>query len=277
MRSISLSSKSTILLLVVAGLFVSSQACTGLPFLAPTATPTATPTDTPTTTPTRTRRPTSTATSTATRTPTATLTLTPTITPTTSYLDWPVVLSESFDYDNGAWETGKGETDYVTYSYSITNGKYLLKMTSKKPFFWGFLINVDLHADFYFSAEIKKDKAPDKTNYGLIFRTDQEEKYFFNINAAGKQYAVDVNSDSAWKKIIYWRNSERIDPSGSNQLAVLALGSQYMLFINGEEVDSFQDDTLNTGMVGFAYNFYQAGEYMQLELDNFEIRAPNVG
>ena len=277
MRSNSLSSQSTILLLVVAGLFVSSQACTGLPFLAPTATPTATPTDTPTTTPTRTRRPTSTATSTATRTPTATLTLTPTITPTTSYLDWPVVLSESFDYDNGAWETGKNETDYVTYDYSITDGKYLMKMTAKQPVFWGFIIDVDLHADFYFSIEVKKDKASDKSNYGLIFRFDQYDKYFFNINAAGKQYAVDVNSDNAWKKILYWRNSERIDPSGSNQLAVLARASQYALFINGEEVDSFSDDTLDAGKVGFAYNLYQAGEYMKLELDNFEVRAPSVG
>jgi hypothetical protein len=254
---------------VLAGLLLSPQACAGNPLLPPTPTLTATSTATPT----RTKRPTSTATSTATPTPTATATHTPTYTPTVSYLDWPIVLSVPFDFDNGTWYTGKDSDEYVTQDISITGGKHLVKATSKQSVF-RFAHIIDHLADFYVSIEVQKIKSPDQCAYGLIFRNTQKDLYFFYINATGKQYGVDLLSNKVWKPIISWTSSERIDPIGSNQLAVLAQGSHYTLFINSGEVNSIDDKTLEKGMVGIAFRLFQAGEYLQLEFDNFILTAP---
>jgi hypothetical protein len=262
---------------VLVALFLSSLACTGNPFMAPNATPTATSIPTSTATPTRTRRPTPTATSTATTTTTATITHTPTLTSTAYYLDWPVILYEPFDYDNGIWYTGKGSDEDITWDYSITDGKYIVAVSSIQSIFhWNYVTDETL-VDFYYSIEVKKNKSPDKTSYGLVFRHNQEGLYYFYINATGKLYGVLKYSESTWKQLMYWSSVEKIDPIGSNQLSVLAQGYQFTLFINGEEVNSFKDDTFDSGMVGLGFDLYQAGEYLELEFDNFEVRAPNAG
>jgi hypothetical protein len=252
--------------LVLAGLFLSSLACVGNPFQAPTITPTATPTASST--------PTSTATPTATETPTVTLSLTYTITPTMSYLDWPVVFSEDFEYDNGSWDTGKDSDENITTDVSITGGKYLVKISSQNPLFWWTRVEVVTLKDFFLSAEVKKIQSPEKTDYGVIFHESAKGYYYFFINAPAKQYSVFGYFDGKWRAIIYWRDSELIDPIGSNQLAVLAQGSQYTLFLNRREVDSFEDDMLDKGKIGVGLQLYKAGDYIQLEFDNFLVTAP---
>ena len=264
-------------LAALAGLFLSSLACTGNPFMVPSATPTATSTATSTATPTKTRTPTSTATSTATRTPTAPATATPNFTPTTSYQDWPILLFEQFDSDNSLWYTGKYSDEYIMEDSSITGGKYLLKITSLKSVFHWTNPNIGNLTDFYLTTDVEQITSPNKCDYGLIFRNSGDNLYYFYINAPAKQYAVSMLSDGVGNSIIYWTSSEQINPIGVNQLSVLAQGSHFMLAINGEEVNSFIDDTNKTGMVGIGFGIYQADEYMKLEVDNFIVIAPKAG
>ncbi len=248
--------------------FLTSAACGAIPFLAPAATPTPTGTPTPTATPTATPTPTPTLTPTASNTPTAT------ITPTTSYLDWPVVDSEAFEYDNGGWETGRKTDVYVVTDLSITGGKYLVKITSQEPRFWFNKINVPDFTDFYESVEVRSLNSPETTNYGVIFRFQQKNFYYFYLNAPAKKYGVDLRSGNTWEKIIFGKDSNQIDPAGPNQLAVLAYGPEFTLFLNGVEVDSFHDETLNAGTAGIGCNLFKAWEYMALAFDNFLVKAP---
>ncbi len=252
--------------LALAGLFLSSLACSGLSFAAPTATPTESPTATGT--------PTSTATPTDTLTPTVKATREPTPAPTSSYLDWPILFSDSFDADYGGWYTGKTENDYFLADVSITGGKYLVKITSKKSFFWQLKADTENLTDFYLSAEVKRNKSPDKTDFGLVFHSVEEEYYYFSINTAAKQYWVVMHQDNDWVKIVSWKYAESIDPAGANQLAVLAQGSKFTLFLNGKEIDSFEDDTLDRGRAGLGLELYQAGEFLEIEFDNFTVTAP---
>ena len=107
------------LLPLLAGLLLSSLACCSIPFLAP---PTATPTPTST--------PTATLTATPTHTPTVTLTPTKTITPIVSYLDWPVVFSDTFEEDYGGWVTGPVDDEVLSGTLSITGGKYKIQLVA---------------------------------------------------------------------------------------------------------------------------------------------------
>jgi hypothetical protein len=264
--------RNPVLAILLAVVVLATPGCTGIPLLASSPTPTATLTGT--LTPTPTSSPTASATPTPTLTPTATLTETPTLTPTVSYLDWPVTYSNDFEYDTGEWFSGKDASEFATINISITGGKYLIKITSKKPCVEVSRRSEETFSDFYVSAEVKAVKAPAKTEYGLAFRYSQAAQYYFTINAAIQEYEVVTVQAEERRIILYWRKSEWIDPAGSNQLAVLAQGSQYTLFINGEKVDSFRDDAPDEATIGLAYFLYRASEYMALEFDNFFVSAP---
>jgi hypothetical protein len=58
---------------------------------------------------------------------------------------------------------------------------------------------------------------------------------------------------------------------------MLAQGSHFTLFINGEGIAAFEDDTLKMGVTGFEFTIRNAGENLDLEFDNFKVRAPGSG
>jgi hypothetical protein len=247
--------------IVLVIMILSSSACTGIPLLEPTATPI--PTNTPT----------ATATPTPTLTPTATLTDTATITPTVSYFDWPVVFSDSFNDNSNGWDTGKSSDEYASVDISITGGKYLFTVIDKKSVFaWynSFLGNL---GDCYVSVDVRKIAGTTAADYGLVFRAGADY-YAFTINADTKQYDVYEYADYEWTPIIRFTRSEVIDPKGVNRLALLAQGSAFTLFINGEEIRTFEDKTLISGTAGVAFEMGRTGDLLKLEFDNFEIRAP---
>jgi hypothetical protein len=262
MRNNGFPSKFTVLLLVVAGLFLSSLACSSIPFLAPTPTPTATSTPTPTETPTRTS------------TPTVTQTFTPSRTPTQSYLDWPVVLSDSFDDNSNKWYVGKENDDYLKGTVSITDGQYLVDITAVKGVFWSLPPTVRNLSNFYLTVEVENKTGPANANYGLAFRINSSDKYYFAIAAETQSYSFTVFSNGEWTTLVDWTSASQINTSGSNQIGVLAKGTSFSFFINGEQVDQIDDNTLKTGKVGVGLSLAKAGDKMELTFDNFEVQAP---
>jgi hypothetical protein len=222
----------------------SSQGCSGAPFQAPTATPTAT----------------------------AALTSTPT--PDLSYLDWPVVISDSFDKDEKHFWTGDVDYDTLTVTAAITGGHYLIKATAKQGMYWGIQAEMADLDDFYLSAEVIKKSGPETANYGLSFRNRDGADYYFGMTAGTQEYFAGVGDATSWKKFIDTTWSPLINPDSLNRLAVLAQGSHFTLFINGEVAATFEDDTLKKGVAGFSLTILKAGESLELEFDNFEVRAP---
>ena len=185
-----------------------------------------------------------------------------------------MVIYEPFDIDTGGFTVGKATDKDSSQDNSIKGGKYLIKVTSKGAIFSGVILRVIPLTDFFLSVEVKAVKSPSKADYGLIFRQEPDRLYYFYISAKARQYGVTLIDIENWQKIIYWKDSDLIDPAGANRLAVLAQGSEYTLFINGEKVDSFQDDILKNANVGLGFSLYTAKDYMALEFDNFELRAP---
>jgi hypothetical protein len=240
--------------------FLSSLACNTLPLLGPTPTPTSTPTPTATPTPTVTFTPTRTE--------------IPTATPTLSYQEWPTAISDTFEDDMGLWSTGKVSYDYGDLECEITGGKLLVKLTSKKPVIWWVLPEMDGVKDFHVSAEAKNVRSPENADFGIIFRHNDEGLYYFAINTAGQAYELALLDNDKWETLIDWNNSDLIEPSDVNQLEVLAQGTHFTLFINGEEVDSIDDTTLRSGVIGFAFTLYEANQSLELQYDNFVVTAP---
>ncbi|MBN1438574.1 MAG: hypothetical protein JW929_04115 [Anaerolineales bacterium] len=251
------------------GLWLITLACSGMSFAPPTATPTVAPTVAPSAT----ESPTATPTSTDTPTPTDVATPTPSPEPTLSYQEWPVVFSDTFDADTGLWKTGKSDNEYLTGDIAIVGGRYLVKISSKQAFLWRILAPAKNLSDFYVSADVKRNRSPEDSHYGLVFRSNDKQYYYYAINAASKQYAMYVY-DKQWTTIQNWTSSSLIDPAGVIQLAALIQGPKFTLFLNGQEVNSFTDDTVQNGGVGIAVDMEGADQYLEIEFDNYFVRAP---
>ncbi len=260
MRNDTLKKRCIPILAVAASLILASLSCTSI--MPPTPTPTPTETSTPTDTPT------------PTNTPTITPTFTPSMTPTESYTDWPVVLSDSFEDNSNGWFVGPSNSDLVNGVVSITDGQYLVDITALKGLFWALTPTVRNLSDFYLTTKAELKDVYQSFNLGLAFRIASDNEYYFGIIAEGQMYSVLMLKDGSWTKLIDWTDSSQISITGSNQIAVLARGTSFTFFINGEQVDQTEDSTLKSGKVGVGFSLPNAGDKAQFAFDSFEVQAP---
>ena len=72
-----------------------------------------------------------------------------------------------------------------------------------------------------------------------------------------------------WNTIIEWTDSSQINTDGTNTIGVLAKGTSFTFFINGEQVDQADDSTLKSGKVGIALALHNAGDKMQIVHTNY--------
>ncbi len=237
----------------------SSLACNTFDFLVATPTATSTPTATRTLTPTL--------------TPTATITPTRTITPTVSYLDWPVEFSDTFDDKYGGWYTGTDSDEYATLNVSITGGKYNFRITARKPVFTQLSPDLENLKDFFLAVDIQKLSGAVTADFGLIFR-NRGDFFYFSINPDTRRYAIYAFDNDEWDTITQPKRFASIDANGVNRLAVLAQGSTFTLFINDEEVETFEDDMSDRGTVGLGFGLAKGGDTLNLAIDNFAVSTP---
>jgi len=199
------------------------------------------------------------------------------MTPTQSYLDWPVVLTDSFDDNTNSWFVGPSNDTFANSSVSITDGQYLVDITALQGVFWALTPTVKNLNNFYVTVEVENKTGPASSDYGLACRISSGNKYYFAIAAEDQVYSFMVLNNSQWTTIVDWTDSSQINTTGSNQIGVLAKGTSFSFFINGELVDQTDDSTLKSGKVGVAVELAKAGDTAQIAFDNFQVQAPNPG
>ncbi len=106
--------------------------------------------------------------------------------------------------------------------------------------------------DFVLQARMRsviKDGA-----YGLVFRGQPQPPtfYIFQVNPAGQyqliQWSLDLGQN---RELIPWTASDAIHrDQDTNELKVVAQGSQITLYANGVELARLSDDSLTSGEVG---------------------------
>jgi RsiW-degrading membrane proteinase PrsW (M82 family) len=242
----------------------------------PTATPSLSPTLTRTQTLTATPYPTGTMT--LTPTPTSTLTPTPLFADSgQDYLATATAISQgSPDFSDhfdqaGAWLTGDFNDDYGKDVRKITNGKYIWSATTKKGVFrWSTLDGHELPARFYLATDVKAQSNTTE-KVGLVFRENLNTYYVFEIDSDAQYFCVNILLSTGWETIISNTTNTSIRKEASNRLAVLADGSHYVLFINGQYVGHFVDDRLALGNTGLGVDIPYSGISADFEFDNFEL------
>ncbi len=84
---------------------------------------------------------------------------------------------------------------------------------------------------------------------------------------------VELLRDNEWIRLLDWTETSLVHPGERNQLAVLAEGTHYKFFINGELAHELDDDQLSGGAFGLGVDVWDV-EGITFEFDNLQVYEP---
>jgi hypothetical protein len=237
-------------------------------FPSPTVTPSQTPSSTPTLTPTTTQTP----------SPTPNMTATVQVqnaqsTAESAASNWQVILTDTFDSNKNNWLVGESEDEYALTNYQVVDGKYRWEATAHKSFISWVEADEKPLTDFYLSMDVQQMEGSETTDYGVVFREDDDSNfYYFGISDNGN-YSFHLYFGD-WDTLIDWTETDLIQAGESNRITVIGEGAHFTFFINGEYLTETTDDTLPEGSTSLAMEMSNEDDHSILEFDNFELRAP---
>lgn len=128
--------------------------------------------------------------------------------------------------------------------------------------------------NFYLESEVKMpDKCDPQDYFGMLFRApDNDRGYLYGLNCAG-QYAMAVWNGRSMTLLAGPTNSVSINdkPNETNRFGVVASGSNYYLYANGEFLQQVQDTRfLEPGKIGYFVRAATTNSFTA-EFDNLNI------
>jgi hypothetical protein len=127
--------------------------------------------------------------------------------------------------------------------------------------------------DFHLVADARRASGPLDAPYGVSFRDDGENYYYFKIVDDGA-FRVNAHYNGEWQTVIDWTDTVLVRPGAFNRLAVRGEGPHYAFYINGELVAEADSDLIPSGTAGVALELNNTGDEAAFEYDPFVARAP---
>jgi len=153
------------------------------------------------------------------------------------------------------------------------DGKYRFQVSALDGFVWRLDPDMTSLSDFHLSAEARRVSGPIDAPYGVSFRDDDSNYYYFKISDDGN-FRVALYYNGKWETVISWTTTSTIHPGEANRLAVRGEGSHLTFYINGAQVGEADDSRVGAGTAGVALELNDPGDEAIFEFDNFEVRAP---
>ncbi|MBI9045077.1 MAG: CHAT domain-containing protein [Anaerolineaceae bacterium] len=190
--------------------------------------------------------------------------------------EWWGFLNDDFENNDNGWFEGSIDNIQATGDAKIGNGKYIWDLNAWVEHKHEESPDIGAFSDFYVSADTKRVEGSVDTTLGLNFRLDDSwygfrNQYLFVYHDEYQEFSVWKLFNDDWISLVDWRFSSVIIPGGVNNLAVLAEGTHFDFFINGQKVGEADDESINFGSVGLVAEIYNEGENAVFEFDNFEI------
>jgi hypothetical protein len=187
---------------------------------------------------------------------------------------WPSVLVETFASNENDWPTGEEDGDLTSISLSITNGLYKWEALAHESFIYWSRPEMPIVTDFNLSLEAQQITGPADGQMGVVFRqVDADNYYLFRISQ-DQYYALQRSAANDWIRIIDWTPCPYVNPEEVNKISVMATGSNYFFFVNGQFITEVFDDNLSSGRVGVAIGLSNPGDQAVFQFDNFALNAP---
>ncbi len=149
---------------------------------------------------------------------------------------------------DGKWDEGLVA---VNTGCMFTDNSYHVSET-RQGYFQPCIAENTKFSNFTYSVDLTINKG-NPGQAGMVFRVSGNNiaYYLFRISTDGS-YALDVYNTHGTVKTLVQGFSSAITTSFGhpNMLTVIAQGTQYLLFANGQYVDSATDNTLQAGKIG---------------------------
>jgi hypothetical protein len=136
-------------------------------------------------------------------------------------------------------------------------------------------------SDVVVSATFRKTGGPPGGGYGLVIRdqgpdprngaNQNMDAYVLETGDLG-EFGIWRRDGDHWVDLVPWTRSSAVRPGGSpHDLMVRASGDRFTFSVNGVEVATVQDKTLDAGTVGV----FVGGDFNEVALDRFVVQVPN--
>ncbi len=196
--------------------------------------------------------------------------------PTPSIPQYTRRFFDNFKDHKNKWFTGIQDS----LACWIVGGRYTCQAQAGQAanhFQW--LDRLSLPPEFVLSADVwpgpERGRGQGDANAGLVFRSTQQGRYLFSIRNDGYFRVSTIQADPAnWLDLIPWTHSGLIRRGQDNRLVVVGRGIHYNLFINGQFIDSFDDNLWREGYPGLHLFTAPGDQPAIVEFDNFELSTP---
>ena len=182
------------------------------------------------------------------------------------------------DFDTPGWFTGEDDGEYALTSYVIQDGAYQWDVRAKAG------VTVEQTREilaafnpdsfpyrFDLTTRLGIVSSPEGTAAGLLFRAqDYDNLYYCRLEDNGELdfFALE---DSEWFHIAGPASSDAFIPGGENVLRVVADGSRFSFWLNGDFVLEAEDERFGTGAIGLAAELSNEGEVGVFVFDNVRV------
>jgi hypothetical protein len=190
---------------------------------------------------------------------------------------WPVIIGEDFADNELGWPLGLKQDHSLALTSTLEAGRYhwVTKVDNGNSYFNLVPTHSPVITDFVAAVNVtfESDPTVDLVAYGLTFRHVEDDYGFFGITPAGLWQALEVHHTGIYQRQLV--SSEWIDtrPGKPNRLEVIARGSDFVFFINGQQVGTLSAE-IDPGQIGLGVDALQSTDTATVEFTNFEVHAP---
>lgn len=190
---------------------------------------------------------------------------------------WPRLISESFKDNTLGWPIGLTKDASLAVTSSIADSGYQWTTTvTDGNSYWNLVPKKGpLLADFYTSVTIQfvTGEQGDQTAYGLVFRNVEKDYGFFGISKSGDFRILEVHHSGIYSLDQEGSNAIDTRPKQVNRIAVAAIGSDFVFFINNKVVWQMNAD-IDPGQIGLGVDALSSADEARVTFSDFEVNTP---
>jgi hypothetical protein len=190
---------------------------------------------------------------------------------------WSTLVFDNFTSNENNWLVGNHTSQYfATLNQVIAEGRYRweaeVSLASTITTAW---LNGYPVSDFHLLVNSKHiNGSRGGSSWGVIFRIQDNHNFYWFHMTDSQNFAVSVQQESQWLKIVDWTRTKVIKPKGVNQVEVIGRDRYFIFLINGQMVSEVEDDHFREGLVGLAIEAYTPGEKTVYDFMDLMLRAP---
>ena len=150
-------------------------------------------------------------------------------------------------------------------------GAYQIAVYEPKTVAWEMAGDL-AYEDVLVAVDVQAVAGPVDNQMGIIFRhLDDDNFYIYRISSDG-YYSLTRLVDGEWDSLIDWSTTEAIDQTEGawNHLELLVESGVINLLVNGERIDTFEDEDSYVGGIGLIAGAYDEAD-VQIAFDDFTV------